>query len=440
VTPTIEPDVEFTFAGADNATPELQLAFECSVDGGPFEPCDSPESVQGLEAGEHTFAVRTVDLALNADPTPATFTWTLIVPPVTTIASGPADPSPTQDATFTFTADQGGSTFECSVDGGDFLPCSSPAEYTGFTNGEHTFEVQATNTVGLVEVEPAAFTWTVDAGTDVTPPTTTLTATPAAVILVGETVFEFSSNEVGAIFQCSLDGAAFGACDSPHELSGLLDGTHTFEVQAVDAAGNVDPTPESYTWTVDLPPLAEILTGPAEATESTDATFEFAANEDVAGFECSLDGVTEPCTSPVTYTGLAVGSHVFAVRAIDDTPSNPSAFEDHDWEILAPAPPATSFTAGPPGVTTDTTATFTFTGTDNLTPADLLTFECSLNGAAFASCTSPLELTGLGAGTGHDAAEHHHLVRSGGDHDEHRCDADLLGQRGGGLVRVLARR
>ncbi|MGH9192454.1 MAG: right-handed parallel beta-helix repeat-containing protein [Acidimicrobiales bacterium] len=396
--PTIEPDVEFLFAGSDNATPLELLAFECSVDSGPFEPCDSPESVQGLAPGEHTFSVRTVDLALNPDPTPATFTWTLIGPPVTTIESGPAALSTTQDATFTFSADQAGSTFECAVDGGDFLPCTSPAEYTGFSNGEHSFEVQATNTFGLVEVEPASFTWTVEAAADTTPPTTTLTVTPAAVILVGEAVFEFTSNEVGGTFGCSLDGAAFAACDSPYELSGLLDGEHTFAVQAVDAAGNVDATPESYTWTVDLPSVAEILSGPAELTESTDATFEFAANEPIAGFECFLDGVTEPCTSPVTYADLALGAHVFAVLAVDDTPSNPAAFEDHEWEIVAPAPPTTSFTGGPPGVTTDTTATFTFTGTDNVTPEAELTFECSLNEATFETCTSPLELTGLATG------------------------------------------
>ena len=398
VTPTIEPDVEFTFAGSDNATPELLLAFECAVDGGPFVECDSPESVQGLEPGEHTFAVRTVDLALNPDPTPASFTWTLIGPPTTTIDSGPADPSNTQDATFMFSADQADVTFACTFDGGDFVPCTSPASFTGFTNGLHTFEVQATNSFGLVEDPPAEYAWTVAAPPDQTPPTTTLTVTPAAVILFGETVFEFVSNEVGATFECSLDGAAFGTCDSPYELTGLLDGEHTFAVRAVDAALNVDPTPESFPWTVDLPPVAEVLSGPAEVVETTAATFEFAATETVAGFECFLDGIVEPCTSPVTYTGLSVGQHIFAVHGVDDTPSLAAPFEDHEWEIVAPAPPSTSFTAGPPSITLDTTASFEFAGTDNATAEDVLTFQCSLDGAAFATCSSPLEVTNLGFG------------------------------------------
>ena len=48
-------------------------------------------------------------------------------PPETTITSGPAALSASPDATFAFTADESGSTFECSVDGAAFASCSSPA-------------------------------------------------------------------------------------------------------------------------------------------------------------------------------------------------------------------------------------------------------------------------------------------------------------------------
>ena len=180
-----------------------------------------------------------------------------------------------QDATFTFSADQAGSTFLCSIDGGDFLPCTSPVTYEGFADGEHSLSVEATNTYGLIEVDPVEYTWTVAGGVDTTAPNTTIDTAPAAVVLLGEAVFTFSSNEVGVTFECALDSPAFAACTSPHEVSGLLDGEHTFVVRAVDAAGNVDASPASLTWTVDLPPVVEILSGPDEVTESTTATFTF---------------------------------------------------------------------------------------------------------------------------------------------------------------------
>ncbi|MCE7987196.1 MAG: PKD domain-containing protein [Caldilinea sp. CFX5] len=51
-------------------------------------------------------------------------------------------------------------------------------------------------------------------------------------------------------FACALDGAAFVRCNNPQLYSGLGIGSHTFLVRAVDAAGNIDPTPASYTWQV----------------------------------------------------------------------------------------------------------------------------------------------------------------------------------------------
>jgi hypothetical protein len=50
--------------------------FECSIDGGPFEPCTSPEDVK-VKKGKHTFAVRARDAAGNVDPTPAEQSWTV---------------------------------------------------------------------------------------------------------------------------------------------------------------------------------------------------------------------------------------------------------------------------------------------------------------------------------------------------------------------------
>jgi hypothetical protein len=72
---TTEIDVTFTFTGSDNATAALLLLFECSNNGVVYEACISPHNVQGLTAGEHQLQVRTIDAALNIDPTPASYVW-----------------------------------------------------------------------------------------------------------------------------------------------------------------------------------------------------------------------------------------------------------------------------------------------------------------------------------------------------------------------------
>lgn len=46
-------------------------SFECSLDGGAWQPCGPVATFTGLSKGRHTLAVRAVDSAGTADPTPA---------------------------------------------------------------------------------------------------------------------------------------------------------------------------------------------------------------------------------------------------------------------------------------------------------------------------------------------------------------------------------
>ena len=87
---------------------------------------------------------------------------------------------------------------------------------------------------------------------DTTPPDTTITSAPADGNST-DASFSFTSTEPGT-FQCALDGAAWSSCTSPAGYSGLGVGTHTFQVRAIDAAGNVDATPATATWTISAPP------------------------------------------------------------------------------------------------------------------------------------------------------------------------------------------
>ncbi len=56
-------------------------------------------------------------------------------PPETTITSNPPAVSNSASASFSFTATEAGSSFQCSLDGGVFAPCTSPQGYAGWWMG-----------------------------------------------------------------------------------------------------------------------------------------------------------------------------------------------------------------------------------------------------------------------------------------------------------------
>ncbi|WP_245584856.1 beta strand repeat-containing protein, partial [Pedobacter glucosidilyticus] len=94
-------------------------------------------------------------------------------------------------------------------------------------------------------------------------PNTSFTSTPALLTNATSASFTFSSTESGT-FEASLDGGSYTAVTSPSTLTSLSTGSHTYQVRAIDVAGNIDATPASYTWTVDdIAPAAPVITSPA---------------------------------------------------------------------------------------------------------------------------------------------------------------------------------
>ena len=86
--------------------------------------------------------MRATDAAGNTDLSPASFTWTVdTAAPNTTITAQPSDPSNVTGPSFSFSSSEGGSTFECQLDGGGWSSCSSPKSYAGLSQGSHTFQV-----------------------------------------------------------------------------------------------------------------------------------------------------------------------------------------------------------------------------------------------------------------------------------------------------------
>jgi hypothetical protein len=95
---------------------------------------------------------------------------------------------------------------------------------------------------------------------ELVPPDTTITLGPPGATNDNTPEFAFTSNEASTSFVCSFDGATFTPCGF---FSPVADGNHTFQVQAVDAAGNADPTPASSQFKVDTTGPAVRISGKA---------------------------------------------------------------------------------------------------------------------------------------------------------------------------------
>jgi subtilisin-like proprotein convertase family protein len=107
-------------------------------------------------------------------------------------------------------------------------------------------------------------------------PQTTITDGPPANQFVDNATasFQFTATEEPGDppFECRLDEQPFSPCDAPGSQSynGLSEGQHTFEVRAIDADNDVDPSPAARTWAVDtLPPAVGIDALQATVTDAT---------------------------------------------------------------------------------------------------------------------------------------------------------------------------
>jgi hypothetical protein len=298
------------------SSPEPNVTFECSLDGGAFAACASGDSFGPIGDGTHSFTVRARDRAGNVDPAPPTAAWSVDTStPDTQILTEPDAVTAQTSASFTFVSpDAGpGSTFQCALDTATFTACSSPMNYPGLREGMHSFAVRVRDANGNVDPSPADLSWMVD----LTPPTTTIGDAPSGAEPSASASVSFTSNEAGATFTCALDGGAFGACTSPALLTQLGQGAHAFQVRATDAAGHTDASPASVSWTVDtVAPDVALTSGPgANATVGPRVVVGFTASD--GAVMCSLDAAAfAACASPIA-VNLPAGSHQVSVRATD---------------------------------------------------------------------------------------------------------------------------
>jgi len=269
--------------------------------------------------------VKAQDLSGNVSG-PTKFSWTIdtTVPPAPTISSNPANPTNQTSASFSFSDSQKGVTFVCHLDASAFSACTSPANYPNLVQGSHTFSVRAQDSAGN-QSSTTNFSWTITTA----PPAPTITSTPANPTNQTSATFSFSDSQAGVSFLCLLDGTTLTACSSPAAYSSLAQGSHTFSVKAQDSVGNQSGM-ATFSWVIDItgPPAPTIT---STAISNKKVTFQFTDSQAGVSFLCQLDGKGfSLCSSPISYSGLASGSHIFSVKA-QDSAGNLSAPTSFTW-------------------------------------------------------------------------------------------------------------
>ncbi|MCD6359471.1 MAG: lamin tail domain-containing protein [Armatimonadetes bacterium] len=398
---TNETTAVFSFSAS-----EKNCSFQCQLDGQNWQDCGLQIRYENLKDGSHYFQVRAVDRAGNIDPTPVSYRWEIDTAP----PSKPAVISPTKNITnqaklilqgtksedttdvlindsstgvtyptattwqkevnleegnnvfniksqdkvgnisnslsfsifldtsipetilktksfvltnqksidFIFQSDDEEATFQCQLDGGDWQDYPSPATYENLKDGSHYFQVRAIDKAGNIDPTPSVFSWTVDGSA----PETILNTNLSSLTNQTTASFSFTADDPTATFECFLDDNNFSPCSSPQTCTDLTEGIHNFVAQAVDQAGNIDPTPASFTWTIDITsPEEPTINLPFQITNQSNLTLSGAKSEDTKNILINdlSDGVTYPTTTTwQKEVVLKEGENIFEIKAQDE--------------------------------------------------------------------------------------------------------------------------
>lgn len=312
--------------------------------------------------------------------------------PNTTITDAPNTWISSTSATVQFDSNESG-TFECKLDSGDYAACVSGWTLSDLSAGAHTVYVRAIDMAGNTDASPATATFNVDP----TAPVVTFTSSPSTPTNSSSASFQWTSDDANTTYQCKLTGS-YSSCSGSKSYSSLSSGTYTFSVKATNQAGGVSTT--TFTWTIDTSdPGTTINDKPASYIAVNTATVTFSSSSsDVVSYQCKLDsGSYSTCatgtTGSMTYNGLSAGSHTIYVRSVDHVGNMDSSPASTSFTVDTTAPVIT-FTLTPSNPTTSSSAMFGWTVDDSGS-----TFQCSLDGAGYSSCSSPKSYSSLSKST-----------------------------------------
>jgi predicted phage tail protein len=394
-------------------TAESGSATECRVDRGAttvdgWGPCSGTRTydLSGEVDGSYTFRVRATDAAGNTgiDGT-RTYTLDRVPPGAPAIGTRPAEDSSDATPSWGWSADADAVTFRCRIERGatvvtDWAACTDPHGYdlSAEPDGAYTFRVRASDLAGN-EGAGATDAYTLDRSAPAAP---ALTGGPTGRSADDTPTYTWTG-EAGSTSECRVERGAtvvddWGTCSSPHtpDLGPEADGTYTFRVRSIDAAGNTGAdASRDYDLDRTAPVAPVVSSGPAADSTDDSPTYAFTA-EAGAALECRIErGASvvddwRACTSPKTYDVSAEpdGTYTFRVRATDVAGNTgPDGTRDYTLDRTVPATPALDDRPGDDG--SDRTPEWAFS-----TSETGRVFECRLARGAtvlfdWGACVSP---------------------------------------------------
>jgi hypothetical protein len=209
-----------------------------------------------------------------------------------TTLSGPSGLIASTSVTFSFTAtsgsgdDQPGAAFQCRLDAAAFADCTSPATWTGLSEGPHAVEVRAWTIEGGADPDPARSSFTVDT----TPPAVSGVTPPDGATGVG------AAPGVTVTFSEAIDPA-----------------TLAFTLTASAPSGNTNPVAgsvgyDSATRTATLSPAAPLSAGTtftATVRGGSAGVADAAGNRMAADRTWRFTTAVPPAPPPVTFSPVA---------------------------------------------------------------------------------------------------------------------------------------
>ncbi len=339
-------------------------------------------------------------------------------PPDTTISSGPSGAT-VPDVSFGFSANQGGASFECSLDGGAYSACASPKAYSGLSDSTHTFAVRATTT----------------GGTDPTPAQRSFRAVEAAKAVIktplqddfGRSEIPLANGKWTKSSWASEIGGSWLGLYHGYGSGGGLAGAYWNPSQFSDGEGSVLVSAKVGTgWTPAGQYMSLWLDAPSPGSARSGYEARFTGNGSESNYTVELSkwvggtrtvlasaaGLSLPVNSTMALTETAggrlavwAGSSALSLVLSANDPTYASGYAGIDMNggagtaynfragRIDVVPPDTTIQSGPSGTVLPETVSFTFTASEGGA-----SFECSLDGGAYGACVSPKQYPSLASG------------------------------------------